>query len=245
MIRFMKFIYSALSKNHLCSVYLKLLKSYIYSWFGVRDLVLEETAVLREMQPDVIIDCGAFEGREATRYLLSTNADVWLFEPQPDLIKNLKGRFEQNHRVRIYEVALSDQIRHQNFYINNNKQTSSLLQGNFVAGFRNDMLTKTEISVRLDRLDQIKELSTKNKIHMKIDVQGHELKLLKGCTEIISKVHSLVIETHVLDAYSGQSKMTDVFNFLIEEGFKCRGVYNQLKSTDHALLQFDSLWVRS
>ncbi|MDA7448574.1 FkbM family methyltransferase [Planktomarina temperata] len=211
----------------------------------MRDLVFEEAAVLRRLQPDVIIDCGAFEGREATRYLLSTNADVWLFEPQPDLFKNLSGRFDQNQRVRLYEVALSDRASHQNFYINTNKQTSSLLQGNFVVGFDNDMRTETEISVRLDRLDHIKELSTKNRIHMKIDVQGHELSLLKGCTGILSKVHSLVVETHILDAYSGQSKMTDVFNFLIEEGFTCRGVYNQLKNTDYALLQFDSLWVRS
>jgi FkbM family methyltransferase len=168
--------------------------------FGVFDLVVTE-ALWRLMDPgETAVDAGANVGY-MTAILGSRAArggSVHSFEPHPDLfqelVSNSKRWMGQLRDVRLYphQLALSERPGTANLMV-------------FEAGARNrgissisrNAVENCTVSVATVRLDDFLEMVGSVDV-MKIDVEGHELAVLRGAERLLADggVRDIIFEEH-------------------------------------------------
>jgi len=142
---------------------------------------------------DIFIDIGANIGEyiyKASKHI--SPIQIFAYEPLPGLYKRLKKVFPE---VNMYDVALSDVESKSAFKIPViDKQkilTRSTLNTNFVeTGEEKNVI----IEVKTDTLDNQVEKFSINKIALiKIDVEGHEWKVIKGAKKTLQKYKPIII----------------------------------------------------
>jgi hypothetical protein len=80
---------------------------------------------------------------------------------------------------------------------------------------------------------------------LKIDTQGYEGAVLRGSTEVLSRVRLVVLEMSLVPLYEGSQTFIDLYQTLSDHGFRCANInpmfYDRQK---HELLQVDGLFAR-
>jgi FkbM family methyltransferase len=136
---------------------------------------------------DVCIDVGANVGALTLvmASLVGNKGKVFAFEPGPELFAKLQQNVWLNknlqHRVGICQCGLSDE--------------EALLCWEEDAGNRgNAFLSKSQrgLVVPVKRLDDIPEVRGTNVSFIKIDVEGMELRVLRGAKDLLLKTRCLV-----------------------------------------------------
>lgn len=135
----------------------------------------------------VALDVGANHGAY-TWTLRNIASEVHAFEPNPQLIFDLRCAFAFDWHVRVHCVALSDAAR--------NATLRVPLRGDGMATIdaANDLseLATRAVSVRTARLDDYR---LEDVGFIKIDVEGHELAVLRGARELLRRDHpTLLVE---------------------------------------------------
>jgi len=138
---------------------------------------------------DVIFDIGAFLGSYSIYLSATVNKSVvYAFEPNPSiyeqLLENIKT-FNVGDSVIAKNIALSDEIRRKVFYVSSEAGRSSFNQS--LAEINNCRIVKS-IVVECFTVDHLVESGIcRPPDIMKIDVEGHELEVLKGAALTIEK----------------------------------------------------------
>jgi len=149
-----------------------------------------ELGILRDLVPAgcTAIDVGANRG--AYSYALAKLAgQVEAFEPNRDLARFVRRKL--GRRVRVHEVALADREGTETFFI------PQLAPGSehHIAGNLGNVypsLPSTRFPVRVATLDSF---AFENVGFIKIDVEGHELPVIKGAIHTIARWRpNLVVE---------------------------------------------------
>jgi len=125
--------------------------------------------------------------------------------------------------------------------ISNSPDSSSLLpisdlQTQHFPGTQRAASTTLQVK-RLDSCIAGAELG-KNSL-LKIDVQGFELELLKGATELLPHIQAVYVECSFIELYQGQALASAVIDFLHEHGFTLAGFYNPQYDPSGAAIQAD------
>lgn len=156
----------------------------------------------------VFIDVGANSGL----YSVMNKAKgfkIYSFEPHPILELILKENIRRNNcNSEVFVTALGDEEKES--YLSHYDQP-------WKAGYTHIQDDIKIIPVQIKRMDSlIKEKPT----HIKIDVEGYELYVLKGMGELLSDLPELFIELNdTLLKRAGTSKK-EVYDFLKEKGYK-------------------------
>jgi hypothetical protein len=79
---------------------------------------------------------------------------------------------------------------------------------------------------------------------LKIDVQGFELDVLKGCEELLARFETIYVEASYVELYQRQALVGEVIQFLHQRGFNLRGVFNQHIDPSRGPIQADFLFKR-
>ncbi|HKX35989.1 MAG TPA: FkbM family methyltransferase, partial [Rhizorhapis sp.] len=79
---------------------------------------------------------------------------------------------------------------------------------------------------------------------LKIDVQGAELEVLKGCGDMLAAFDHIYVELSFRELYLGQPLASEVICWLAERGFTACGVYNVSTIAGGASVQADFLFQR-
>ena len=143
-------------------------------------------------QKMLFIDIGSYAGEytELANLLLDKDSEIYSFDPKP---KNEYGAIE---------IALGDEEK--SCFVN---------EGGFIVN------EETNKKVLVKRFDDIFEFTNQN-IFVKIDVEGYELKVLKGMIKLIEENHPIfMIEIHYKFIENYGAKTIDVINFLLERGY--------------------------
>jgi len=166
-----------------------------------------------------IIDVGA-----AALENTNPNDTYYLFEPEQEAFNELKTRFKNNNRIHIFDIGLYDYKGSADLYVAKKRQCSSLLPPNMEVLMKwNAIRFTTEFTtkIQVDRLDNIISIDDPGIIDLlKIDTQGTEYEVLKGCGEILHKVKTINCEVEHIELYKNQKLFGDVTTYLKTFGFK-------------------------
>ncbi|MCC8991177.1 MAG: FkbM family methyltransferase [Streptococcus sp.] len=161
--------------------------------------------------------------------------NLYIFEPLPHLYKHLKQKFKRSH---VFDWAISDHEDTQNIrvpYIGGERfDTRASLNKHSEP----DETSYEEIAVHLSTLDNvIKKLGLQSIGFIKIDVEGHELEVLNGGVETLTRFNPLVLIE--IETRHHQYPITKIFSKFEDISYK--GYY--INPETYMLLktnQFDS-----
>ncbi|MBN2131857.1 MAG: FkbM family methyltransferase [Sedimentisphaerales bacterium] len=187
-----------------------------------------------------ILDAGASNGRISKRLLRRfPGAQAFAFEPNPLYAQSLKQYAETEPRFHPCFVALSDEKGHALLNVTNSVGSTSLL----TPGRRMQELLAEGVSVshredvELTTIDEWAGSNGDPAIQlMKFDIQGAELKALKGAVQML-QTSALLVYTEIWfnSGYEGGALYGEVDAFLNQHGFVLYDFYKP-KYDAHGLL---------
>ena len=170
---------------------------------------------------DIFIDCGANIGLWTLIASDCTKSDgrVYSFEPNPKLFQRLFKNIDYNNlegQCIIEQIGLSSTSCSSFLYLDeNHHQMGSLQNKNTNRKIKVEL--KTLDSFRLSRIDG-----------MKVDVEGHELDVLKGAIQtLISHKPWLVVELNNVFHNVQYISQWEVYHLLIGNGYSTNFDMNQ------------------
>lgn len=175
-----------------------------------------EMKIIRELvQPEsVVLDVGANFGcyTKFLSSLVGQNGRVHSFEPIPEVFGYLKSNInsERISNVELHNCALSDKSGKAQFSIPKFKHTGeNFYEGHLTEG-------NGDLSVEVNTID---ELGISGNISfIKCDVEGAELKVLKGAVNLIKKSKPIWMLEINSDLTSDGAQQ--IINFMHESGYK-------------------------
>jgi len=183
------------------------------------DLKLSKFFIKNLKEDDVFYDIGANYGFYS--YLaLEFCKEVHLFEPQPDLFKNLSENLREESDIFLNNVALS-----------NKSGIESLLiaggESSIVPEIKMELSKefKKEIEVQTITLDDYIKVHNKPSV-LKIDVEGAEDLVLEGGKEFF-KNNSPIIAMEVWSNNKSNKNHKKAVNFLRDLGYSCYYINNE------------------
>jgi FkbM family methyltransferase len=182
------------------------------------DLRISEFFALRTK---CFVDVGANIGLYCLRAkALNSNLEVYAFEPQPSAIEMLlmtRKLNKWNQGFEVHQVALSNDVGTTTLHL---AGTGSTLDSRFLG----TSSSSSEITVRVKLLDEYRgDIDFKNSF-VKIDVEGHELRVLQGATKVIVEDRPVwFIEiAHTINSRSFENPNFDeTISTLQKNGYRC------------------------
>ena len=140
--------------------------------------------------PKTVLDIGGSHGQFAQEIFRTfAEAVIYSFEPIPECFEELQALSELHPTLRPIQLALSDREGEAKFQISKFRDSSSLqemLPAHTEAWPNTE--TETTTTVRISRLDEVApQLKLEPPVFAKLDVQGHELAVIRGGRETLSR----------------------------------------------------------
>ena len=205
----------------------------------------EHLAAIRRCAPATLIDVGANKGQFSTAVRgLFPNAVIHAFEPLPEAGDAFEAVFADDDRVHLHRVAIGSARATMPFYVTDRADSSSLLRPGAGQMEAFGVAAASEIAVEVVPLsDEIDLTALPTPIMMKVDVQGAELDVLRGCTDL-SMIDHIYVELSFVELYEGQALFEDVRAYLEAHGFELSGVFHEVSTPRFGQTQADCLFTR-
>jgi FkbM family methyltransferase len=189
----------------------------------------------------VVFDCGANLGNVARIYRETfPNATIYCFEASPNVYRDLLARNLPN--VKAFNLAVSDKAGAETFYEYN------LAGYNSFSKCTESFVTLTgEQTVKTDTLDNFCTRHGIGEIDiLKMDIQGAELKALRGCARMLGSSSIKLIYSEVLfrKTYEQQAYFHEIAEILACFGFLPMRLYEVRYSPDRQLDYCDVIFCR-
>jgi len=164
---------------------------------------------------DCFLDIGSYIGYYSLYFRNIKN--IYAFEPNKENFKHLQKNAEINDtNIIVYNFACSDSSDNKIiWYTNKNKMGGSAIYDKNDPELskykQSDIIFET---IKTKRLDEILDIKGKNLL-IKIDVERHEINVLKGSYENILNKNKIIMQIEI------QKDLKDnIFNFLEKNNFK-------------------------
>ncbi|MGA3013081.1 MAG: FkbM family methyltransferase [Bacteroidales bacterium] len=198
----------------------------------------------KEDTPLTLFDVGANTG-QTIDFALRTfpKAKIYSFEPTPQLVSDLKKKYQSNSNIFISDLALSDHAGFIDFHVSEFSPTNSCLEPdnelyeNFDYKLAGILKRSNTIKVETIDLDTWYKQNMKEESidFMKIDTQGFEFNVIKGGINIlVEHTKVLCFEIQYLSFYKNQVPFYKIYEFLYDNGFI---YYCQLSATRNNFFQ--------
>ncbi|MGA1840518.1 MAG: FkbM family methyltransferase [bacterium] len=200
-------------------------------------------------KPGIIVDVGANKGQTAVKLsALLPEWKIYAFEPFPETFKKLEEVVSSLPNVIPFNIAISNKTGTADFHVNASNVTNSLLPAtnSGMSYFPEELNLQGIIQVCTKTLD---DWSKEANIHdiriLKMDVQGSELLVLEGATELLLNSVQLVFsEVQFLPIYEDSATFGRVEAFLLDRGFYLYQLYDLHSGPDGQLLYGDALFIK-
>lgn len=192
------------------------------NWKSLSDSEFDAELLLLEflIKPDsVFFDIGANKGEYAYFAEKLMNAkNIYLFEPEKKLNKQLRSIFNE---CQVFDIALSDSKGKHQFKIPViNGVIDNCLSSLEVENKEDNETESIVYEVKTDTVDNFTKENTVFPDLIKIDVEGHELSVLKGAENYIVNYHpTLIIE--IEQRHHKNSDVDLVFENFKNKGYNC------------------------
>lgn len=222
---------------------MKFLEKIAILFFDILDKYFHQRRILNFLKKkskniEIFFDIGSHKGSYTDLIINNfSTSKVIMIEPQKNIYKYIKKKYQKNKEITIYNVAISDKNKAQTLYINKHDLTSSLtkidkknkylnLKAKLFGGSISEMILKNYTVKSYKLLEIIKKNKTKKIDLLKIDTEGHELQVLKGIGAYMNnKINYILIEFHNSDIFLNYSanKIHNLLkknNFILKKTFK-------------------------
>lgn len=201
--------------------------------------------LIRNLQPDLAIDCGANAGQWGSSIKKEfPELRLISFEPLINSFELLKNRSMAHKDWEVYNVALSSysgtSIMH---FASNQGMSSSLNKPLLHSKVHPDIVFEESAKISVSTLDEYN--LTGKRMFLKIDVQGHENQLLKGAIESIRSVAMIEVESSYTPLYDSEISHHELVSQLSTLGFIPYAFGNVHQDSKGRVWQLDTLLVRS
>ncbi len=210
------------------------------TWLGLRD---------RDIR--LILDVGANTGQFAMEaHGVFPRARFVCFEPLPDVARELEANLERSGvTARVVEAALSDAPGQQPFYrvVGFSPSSSLLAATRHGQALYPQTANQAVVSVRVETLDAAlgaMEQPIEGETLLKLDVQGNELRALRGASATLRAVDHVLCEVNFDPLYEGQPSFAEVGDHLTKAGFSYAGALDQVYGPNGRLVYADELFTR-
>ena len=187
---------------------------------------------VKNLDCKILIDVGSHKGEFLKSFLdINKNRKFYCFEPQIEVFKFLKKEFKNNKKVKLHNFALGESQGKKKIYISNLTSLSTMSKfddKSFWLKFKNLIVGDKRRSNLVSRIKQkkidmiFKNISLK-KSFLKIDVEGYELNVLKGCEKKLKEIPYVLVENHTFSQYQNNFDLVNEFlnnnNFVIVKRF--------------------------
>lgn len=214
----------------------------------VQDPFIDMQKLLESCTVNNIIDGGAYHGVVSKKLSsIFPKGVVYSFEPQLDIFKILQKNVKDFPNIKPINKALSSSPGKRKLFINIKRDTSSLSpisnSGKDFIPHVQPLNTQMVDVITLD--DWAQKSDVLNIDVIKLDLQGHELEALKGCTNLInSSVKVIYTEVEFVKLYEDNCLFFEIETFLRKHNYNLFQFYHLKSSKDGRLLWGDALFIK-
>lgn len=197
--------------------------------------------ILSELLPSAgtFLEAGAFNGKDTiTLAQYFPGATIHAFEPLPEIYAELQKNTQDIPSIKTYPVALSNHTGMATFYVAHHpKRPGKMCQAGSLLAPHERLKHSPIIYPETTQVPTITldEWALKNGIKqidfMWLDLQGHELAVLKAGSSLLKTVTALYIELNFIPAYQGQPTAIDLHTWIVDQEFTLKGTDYQEKPT--------------
>ncbi len=215
---------------------MKIFEKLAIIFFDYLDKFFHQKRIIKTLKKEVsnlnnFIDVGAYKGTYTDLILDSYKPQkILMFEPQEEIFKYLKIKYHDNKNITLFNKALSNKDKSAKFNFNKHNLTSSLSSldpdNNYLKLKAKLFGTTSEgmiVDIKTIQTTTLFSILQKENIEsidfLKIDTEGHELEVLQGMKEKISKVKCMLVEFHIDEIYINYNPEL-LHQFLISNNFK-------------------------
>lgn len=173
-----------------------------------------------------VIHVGANFGQEAKDYYDNGVEDVIWIEANPKSMETLYShlsQFPKQNPLLVLNKCVSEKDGDEvTFNISNNEgQSSSFLDLEYHKIAHQEVFYTESITLTTTTLNTLfKDFDLKGYKFLNADIQGAELLMLKGATNILPKLECLYLEVNEKELYKGCGLIGDIDDFVSQYGFK-------------------------
>jgi len=207
------------------------------------------SSLLQHRDRATIFDVGAHKGESAIEFAKAfPGGRVFAFEPFGPVYSQLVENTRRCHNVSCFEFGFSDESGEIPFFTNLSTSTNSLLRLNPGASTLWDVPALQQhqrVVCNFRRIDDFVRETAIDRIHLlKLDVQGAELKVLKGAEESFGRrlISTVYLEVILAETYEGQATLLALLDFFSARRYKLVGFYNPVYGDGGGLLQCDAIF---
>lgn len=215
-------------------------------WFirnNSRDAYKDQRKLLKNVESGIIIDVGAYIGNTVKLYQnYFPRYKIFCFEPFLESYYYLNNRFSNDSNISIFNKAIGCKDETRKLYLSNFPNLNSLHKPKARSwGFNDDKSVVVE-TITLD------DFCSKNNIKhidiLKLDVQGSELDVLKGCKTILEggQISLIYIEWQVVPLYENHHKYYKIAEFLGNYNYQFFNIYNINEARSGQLRWADAIY---
>lgn len=180
----------------------------------------------------VIIDCGAHEGETLAQLVPEyPNAHFHSFEPFPAAFENLQQHWGTHSHVTLHPDALGDQDNPQEFHLNADTATNSLLAADPSCDYLK--ASGEIITINQKRIDSFMQETSLERIDLlKLDCQGYEKRVLAGGERSLSEkaIGLIYSEVNFIPQYEQQAYFDEITGYLRGFGYGLISLYEGNRS---------------
>lgn len=167
-----------------------------------------------------IIQVGAHHGNEYNS-LKDICENILMFEPQTKVYEQLCENMKNNKNVVIEKYALGSVCEKKEMFLEtaNSGQSSSLLKPQLHTVQYPGIIFHSTETVEVITLNEYFKDKKYNFNLITLDVQGFELEVLKGASDILDNVDYILCEVNRAELYQNCAQVDEITNFLQKYGF--------------------------
>ncbi|KAA0098108.1 FkbM family methyltransferase [Mycolicibacterium sp. P1-18] len=209
---------------------------------------VEHGSVLRSLECSTVVDVGANRGQFALAARRRwPAAQVMSFEPLDRPASTFRRVFSRDPLTTLHEFAIGPREDVASMHLSRSDDSSSLLA---ITRLQDTVFPGTDeigtVDVRVAPLAAfVNPGSMVEPALLKIDVQGYELEVLRGCEPLLSEFTLIYCECSFVELYEGQGLAGDVVRWLADHDFTMAGVFNAAYDDGGRAVQADFLFTRS
>lgn len=215
--------------------------------YGGTAASIEHLPVLQGLHFNTVVDIGANIGQFSLLIReLNPDANIHAFEPLSSAADRFKAVFSRDPRTVLHSVAIAPLASTQSMHVSRSLDSSSLLP---ISTTQVELFPGTE-EVRSEqittaRLDQILTRDDiKGPALLKMDVQGYEVEVIKGCLPLLDCFSHLYVEVSFMQLYENQPLADDIIKLLHANGYALRALGTATFSEEGRSIQADLLFSR-